>query len=104
MSLLAFGVPGAEFVVARHFFRVGLGIHGDVDDARLTAGVGPLDGGCDVFVALDVLAVASEAFRDLVEAGFLAPMDTRLERVVTEGALVDAYFESPGVVDTDDTD
>ena len=44
VDCIPFGVPGPEFGVVRHFLRVGLRVDGHVDDRRLAAGVGTLDG------------------------------------------------------------
>ena len=75
-------------------------INRHMNHRRLAAGERLLDGRAQLFTFFHIHALATEALSDVVEAHVLAPVHAGLGGVaVAEGALVDAHFKAPGVVD-----
>src|SRR5882724_1647108 len=102
--LRSFRVPGPEFLVVRHFFRIDLRIDWHVNDADFAAGIGAGNGRPDVLLTIDIFTVATEALGDFVEPHFLAPVHSGFQRSLAKGALVDTYLEAPLKVGADDAD
>jgi hypothetical protein len=60
-----------------------LRINRDVNHARLATGISALDSWPDSLFAVDIFAVAAEAFAHLVEPHILAPVHSGFQRALT---------------------